>query len=385
MFDSDEEFEASTGQGPSKLVADFVAGLPEHLRENAAPLTNFTHAGFIARGSFGQVYKAINPDGHPVALKKLSLHQFDNRRHQIARKDSFREIKVLASLKHRNVAQLLRVVLGSSDVYLAVELCPVQVLSVAKHNLPMPIVKSITWQLMTGLKYIHACGLIHRDIKIDNLMLKEGVLKIGDFGSTASVKEEVWTPQVVTLWYRPPEILLGCPHQTCAVDVWSAGCVMAELFLGRPLFGGFSELNQINLIVDMLGTPTEEDWPGLNRLPVMECMELNQRDRRFTDELAPVTSKAARKLLAGMLVYNPESRLSAANCLGENYFVEQPEMATESEVAKFCDSVGVAQQLSGFRQYASNDANDNSENISGPDEKNSEKLEKVRKKLRLDL
>ncbi|XP_022652495.1 cyclin-dependent kinase 10-like [Varroa jacobsoni] len=379
MFDSEEEFDSIIAKGPNEVVGKFMKELPTDLRDGAAPLSNFTKVGFLARGSFGRVYHVTAPDETPMALKKLSLQQSNNHCHEIVLKDSLREVKMLASLKHHNIAKLHQIVVGISDVFLAIEFCPVQLANVVKYKAPERIVKSLTWQLMTGLSYIHSRGLIHRDIKTDNLMLKAGVLKIADFGSTAGVKQAKWTPQVVTLWYRPPEILLGCARQTCAVDVWSAGCVISELLKGKPLFPGQSEINQINHIVDLLGTPTENDWPDLNSLSVMTCMALNERERQFEDEFARITSDAGVKLLSGMLVYDPAKRLSSSDSLHQTYFTEQPSMATENEVAQYCEQLKRVQK----QRVLYDDSDDNSENSNQDDNGRRLGCGRVKKKLKL--
>jgi cyclin-dependent kinase 10 len=125
-------------------------------------------------------------------------------------------------------------------------------------------VKCITLQLLGGLDYMHSHFIIHRDLKVSNLLITHrGCIKIADFGLARkfSIPNGKMTPKVVTLWYRAPELLLGSLIQTTAIDIWSAACVFGELLLHKPILPGRSELNQIEMIIDLLGTPTETIWP----------------------------------------------------------------------------------------------------------------------------
>ena len=280
------------------------------------------------------MYKAVSPDGTEVALKKLSLQQYSNRRREFAFRECLREVKILDRLTHPNIARLKQLVVKGLNIYLVIEFCPFQLKKLAQRSLPEGIVKAIMIDLMKGLSYIHDQQLVHRDIKVDNLMLRNGLLKIADFGSTGSLHQKEWSPQVVTLWYRPPEILLGSPSQSAAVDIWSAGCVFGELLRSKPLFAGHGEIAQINLIVDMLGTPTSEDWPEIDELPVLQCMALNKRVRSIDEKIS--ARESTLDLLKKMLRYDPKSRPSAKECLQDEYFTQNPPPYTAAEVDRFC-------------------------------------------------
>lgn len=280
------------------------------------------------------MFKAIAPDGTEVALKKLSLHQGSSRQRELAFRDSLREVKILDRLRHPNIARLDQLIIKGPCIVLVIEYCPFQLRKLAQRSLPEGLIKAVMADLMNGLSYIHDQELVHRDIKVDNLMLKNGQLKIADFGSTGSLHQKEWTSQVVTLWYRPPEILLGSPLQTTAVDIWSAGCVFGELLWSKPLFAGNGEIAQINLIVDMLGTPTSEEWPELDELPVLQCMALNKRVRSIERKIS--ARESSLDLLKKMLRYNPSERCTAKECLADVYFTQDPPAYVSAEVDKFC-------------------------------------------------
>ncbi|XP_003746018.1 cyclin-dependent kinase 1 [Galendromus occidentalis] len=333
MFDSDDEF-LCENDDVDDSYKEFMEKLPPKMIESQGKLADFKHVTFLARGSFGRVFKAVSPDGSEVALKKLSLNQYGSRRRELAFRESLREVKILDKLDHPNIARLKQLVVKGTSVYLVIEYCPYQLKKLASRSLAEGFIKAVMADLMNGLSYIHEQKLVHRDIKVDNLMLRNGQLKIADFGSTGNVHQKEWTPQVVTLWYRPPEILLGSPSQSTAVDIWSAGCVFGELLRSKPLFAGHGEIAQINLIVDMLGTPTSDEWPEIDELPVLQCMALNKRVSTIEQKIP--ARESTLDLLKRMLRYKPEKRCTARECLRDEYFSQNPSPYTPAEVDKFC-------------------------------------------------
>lgn len=196
-----------------------------------------------------------------------------------------------------------------------------------KSFLTEPVVKSLTQQLLEGLKYIHSKGIIHRDIKTSNLLLtREGTLKIGDFGLAREYKESrPMSPSVVTVWYRAPEILLGDTQYDFSIDVWSAGCILGELLCGSPIFRGKKE-SQLDVIVSQCGMIDESVWPGVSELPEYE--EFRKRFEGFAPLPQNVLREkyvgypqGARNLLVDLLELNPTKRPSAKKALENEWFV----------------------------------------------------------------
>jgi len=184
------------------------------------------------------------------------------------------------------------------------------------------LVKTFLFQLLRGLHFCHCRRILHRDLKPQNLLIdKNGILKIADFGLARSfcVPLRPYTHEVVTLWYRPPEILLGDTAYSTPVDIWSVGCIFAELLTRNPLFPGDCEIDQLFKIFRILGTPNEEVWPNCTQLPDFKSSfpTWNRLPLRKVLEL-PVEN-SAYDLLEKMLTYDPSRRISAKDALRHEY------------------------------------------------------------------
>lgn len=292
------------------------------------PVTDYEKIRRIGEGTFGVVYKARDRrTGEIVALKKLRM----DRERDGMPVTSVRELRVLQTCKHPNLVELKRVVTGSKldSVFLVFEYCEHD-LGRLVDTMPHPFheseVKCLMRQLLEALVYLHDRWVMHRDIKMSNLLFtNRGQLKLCDFGLARWFKpwEEGYTPGVVTLWYRAPEVLLGAESYTEAVDIWGAGCVFGELLLNEPLFPGRTEAGMLDLIARLLGSPSERIWPGLAALPgggsLRPTQPYNYLRQRF-----PRLSDEGLDLLNRLLTYDPERRLTARQALRHAYFSERP-------------------------------------------------------------
>lgn len=184
------------------------------------------------------------------------------------------------------------------------------------------LVKSYLHQLMEGMLFCHKRRVLHRDLKPQNLLIdKNGTLKIADFGlgRAFGIPVRAYTHEVVTLWYRAPEVLLGAQRYSCPIDVWSIACIFAEMMTKRPFFQGDSEIDQLFKIFRTLGTPTEANWPGVTELPDYKPTFPKWAPKSLKS-LLPKLADTGLDLLKQMLVFNPGQRVSIKSAMLHPYF-----------------------------------------------------------------
>ncbi|KAK4340774.1 hypothetical protein RND71_039275 [Anisodus tanguticus] len=226
----------------------------------------------IGEGTYGVVYKARDRvTNETIALKKIRLEQED----EGVPSTAIREISLLKEMQHANIVRLQDVVHSEKRLYLVFEYLD---LDLKKHMDSSPefskdprLVKMFLYQILRGIAYCHSHRVLHRDLKPQNLLIdrRTNALKLADFGLARAfgIPVRTFTHEVVTLWYRAPEILLGSRHYSTPVDVWSVGCIFAEMVTQRPLFPGDSEIDELFKIFRVMGTPNEDAWPGVTSLP----------------------------------------------------------------------------------------------------------------------
>ncbi|KAF9989153.1 kinase subunit of RNA polymerase II carboxy-terminal domain kinase I [Mortierella antarctica] len=291
----------------------------------------YERVGQVGEGTYGKVYKARNKQtGEYVALKRIRME---------TEKDGFpitamREIKLLQSLSHRHVVSLKELMVSKGAVYMVFEYMDHDLTGILAHpNLKFrpEHIKCLMKQLLEGLGFLHHKGVLHRDIKGSNLLVnKLGELKLADFGLARLFQKKTkrdYTNRVITLWYRPPELILGATAYGPEVDMWSAGCIMVELFTRRPIFQGHNEIMQLDFIWKTMGTPQKETWPDVDQLPWYELIKhVNSENRssRFREMFSKYMSPAALDLAEALLSLNPKKRPTAAESLANfAYFTEE--------------------------------------------------------------
>ncbi|XP_011871841.1 PREDICTED: extracellular signal-regulated kinase 2 isoform X2 [Vollenhovia emeryi] len=300
----------------------------------------------LGKGAYGIVWKAIEKKRKDtVAVKKI----FDAFRNQTDAQRTFREIMFLLSFaNHENIIKLIGLHKADNDrdIYLVFEYMETDLHNVIKRgNILKDIHKVfIMYQLFKAIKYIHSGNVIHRDLKPSNILLNAQChCKIADFGLARSVtqigegdgeagSDPTLTDYVATRWYRAPEILIASKRYTKGIDMWSLGCILGEMLLGKPLFPGSSTINQVERIMATLPPPTDEDLISISAGYGTNLLEkMPNRPRRALKELLPEVSEKALDLISNLIVFNPTQRFTAVEALEHPYVVDFHKRGNEPE------------------------------------------------------
>ncbi|OHT14964.1 CMGC family protein kinase [Tritrichomonas foetus] len=284
----------------------------------------------LGKGSFGTVFAAEDlKTGKNVAIKRIT-RLFNS---VLDMKRMLREIKILSCLHHENITNLIDVTAPSSfsnfhTIYLIIEIMETDLyrLMQSPQRLTLDHHQYFMYQLLRGLKYIHSAKIVHRDIKPENLFLNnKSQLKIGDFGLARIVDDpfsaELQNETIVTRWYRAPEVLLNIKNYGEKIDIWSAGCVLGELMLGKPLFEGQSNINMLTLIVNLLGSPTYDDLRQITNTAARTFMDsLPQKNPVPFQTIFKGSDPQEIDLLSKMLTWNPDRRIDVEKALKHPFF-----------------------------------------------------------------
>lgn len=304
---------------------------PDHVHSESVYYRKTGNESVVGSGTYGKVYKAIHVYTKiAVALKKIRM----DGEHDGFPVTAIREMKLLQSLHHANIVAFQEVMVEKNDCYMIFEYLSHDLTGLLNHptfDLSDAHKKDLAKQMFEGLSYLHRRGVLHRDIKAANILVsKTGQLKLADFGLArfySKNRKQDYTNRVVTIWYRSPELLLGETQYGPAVDVWSAACVLVEIFTKHAIFPGEgSELNQLDKIYSVLGTPTRGVWPGLVEMQWYELMRPTKRlPTTFAEKYKDRTTPEAFSLLEAMFQYDPDLRPSASDVLEHPYFTtEEP-------------------------------------------------------------
>lgn len=325
-----------------------VAGWPAWLA-NVAPKAvegwlprradSFEKLDKIGQGTYSIVYKARDLEtGKIVALKKVRFINMDPESVRFMA----REIHILRRLDHPNIIKLEGIVTSrvSQSLYLVFEYMEHDLsglIATPGLKLTEPQIKCFVQQLLHGLDHCHNNGVLHRDIKGSNLLIdSNGVLKIADFGLAISYdpnNPQPLTSRVVTMWYRPPELLLGATDYGVAVDMWSTGCIVAELFTGKPIMPGRTEVEQIHKIFKLCGSPMD-DYCKKSKVPETAMFKPQQQYRRCVAETFNVFPPSAVVLIDSLLSLEPEVRGTASSALQSDFLTAEPFACDPSSLPK---------------------------------------------------
>ncbi|MCL4125373.1 UNVERIFIED_CONTAM: hypothetical protein GTU68_054996 [Idotea baltica] len=318
--DSAYLLDASPVASPPEMKEDLPAYYPAIM--GCRSVDEFECLNRIEEGTYGVVYRAREKSSNEiVALKRLKMEK-EKEGFPIT---SLREVNTLLKGQHVNIVTVREIVVGSNmdKIYIVMDYVEhdlkslMETMRKKKQSFTIGEVKTLMTQLLRAVHHLHDNWILHRDLKTSNLLLSHrGILKVGDFGLAREYGSPLkqYTPIVVTLWYRAPELLLGAKEYSCPIDVWSLGCIFGELLGMEPMFPGKSEIDQLNKIFKDLGTPSDKIWPGYSQMPVIKRTNFayypyNHLKERFKTRL----SVEGFKLLNSFLTYN---RASASRLRG---------------------------------------------------------------------
>ncbi|EGC31073.1 protein serine/threonine kinase [Dictyostelium purpureum] len=276
----------------------------------------------LGEGTYGIVYKAKNREtGEIVALKRIRLDSED----EGVPCTAIREISLLKELKHPNIVRLHDVIHTERKLTLVFEYLDQDLkkyLDECGGEISKATIKSFMYQLLKGVAFCHDHRVLHRDLKPQNLLInRKGELKLADFGLARAfgIPVRTYSHEVVTLWYRAPDVLMGSRKYSTPIDIWSAGCIFAEMASGRPLFPGSGTSDQLFRIFKILGTPTEESWPTITELPEYKP-DFPVHPAHNLASIVHGLDEKGLNLLSKMLQYDPNQRITAQQALKHPYF-----------------------------------------------------------------
>lgn len=329
-------------------------------------LSTYNILGFLSSGTYGRVYKASlkghfksgvpedERSGVVFAIKKFKPDKEEHATYTGISQSAMREIALNRELRHEHIITLREVTLEDKSIYMIFNYASHDLLQVIHHHstvlrnpISLPVLKSLLFQLLNGIHYLHSHFVLHRDLKPANILLtRDGVVKIADLGLARIYQAPLQSlyagdKVVVTIWYRAPELLLGARHYNYKIDMWAVGCIWGELLALRPMFKGeeakmdaknkttLFQADQFARIIEVLGNPSKEKWPGIEHMPDYKHLWPQLRIDNFSNNLLSWYSTRARnssgfELFESLLQYDPGKRLSAKEALDHPWFQKDP-------------------------------------------------------------
>uniref|UniRef100_A0A7E4UM17 cyclin-dependent kinase n=1 Tax=Panagrellus redivivus TaxID=6233 RepID=A0A7E4UM17_PANRE len=305
-----------------------MENMPHASTLNTLNLADFEQGSKIGEGTYGTVHSAtIRGTNEKVALKQIKI----NADLEGVPSTCMREVTLLKELNHPNVVVLHDVIIQRSEkLYLVFEFIDQDLKmlldKLRPNRLPMGYVKSFMQQLLNGLAYCHSHRVVHRDLKPQNLLVtNDGVIKLADFGLARafSIPSRCYTHEVVTMWYRAPEVLLGTKMYSTGIDMWSLGCIFAECVKSDPLFDGDCEIDQLYKIFQLLGTPDDTTWPNVSKLPDYN-MSFPKWPKKDLARVLVGMPEDGLAFIKEMFIYPPMYRITAKNALSHRFLRDVP-------------------------------------------------------------
>uniref|UniRef100_A0A8C7F5G7 cyclin-dependent kinase n=1 Tax=Oncorhynchus kisutch TaxID=8019 RepID=A0A8C7F5G7_ONCKI len=286
------------------------------------PLSRLSRRASLVRGTYATVFKGRSKlTDNLVALKEIRLEHEEG-----APCTAIREVSLLKDLKHANIVTLHDIVHTDKSLTLVFEYLDKdlkQYMDDCGNIMSMHNVKIFLFQILRGLAYCHKRKVLHRDLKPQNLLINErGELKLADFGlaRAKSVPTKTYSNEVVTLWYRPPDVLLGSSEYSTQIDMWGVGCIFYEMAAGRPLFPGSTVEDELHLIFRLLGTPSEDSWPGISGVDEFKSYNFPKYKPQPFINHAPRLDTEGIELVLSFLKYESKRRISADEAMKQAYF-----------------------------------------------------------------